>query len=180
MKKVLLSCILALISSAWTWMAALCMPSLAPESDANVSISGTLRFVSYPCEDDEPCPDCLTLGLMTENQLYYLSSKDESVSTQLEELEEQLWEAYQLPATVSGIPYTIGSSQYISVTDVTLKSNDTDPDPLPNETGVEEVKTPSDSPSRGEKVLHDGQMYILRNNRLYNLQGQMVRLALFL
>lgn len=120
MKKILLSIILTLISSSWTRMAALCMPSLAPAADASITISGTLRYVSYPCEGDEPCPDCLTLGLMTEDLFYYVTAADENITAQLEELEMLLWEQNNLPVTVSGIPYTQGNTPYISVTDIAL------------------------------------------------------------
>ena len=42
-------------------------------------------------------------------------------------------------------------------------------------TGIEAVITPSGSPSRGEKVLHNGELYILRNGHIFNAQGAKVR-----
>ena len=44
--------------------------------------------------------------------------------------------------------------------------------PVP--TGIEEV-TPSDSPSRGEKFLKDGKLYIMYNGTMYNVQGNRVK-----
>ena len=43
------------------------------------------------------------------------------------------------------------------------------------DTGIEEIITPSGSPSRGEKVLHNGELYILRNGHIFNAQGAKVR-----
>ena len=35
--------------------------------------------------------------------------------------------------------------------------------------------TPSDSPSRGEKVLRDGQLYLMYEGRMYDVQGRRIR-----
>ena len=49
--------------------------------------------------------------------------------------------------------------------------NSTKEKPIPM--GIEEV-TPSDSPSRGEKFLKDGKLYIMYNGTMYDVQGRRV------
>ena len=44
----------------------------------------------------------------------------------------------------------------------------------PSTEGVEEV-TPSDSPSRGEKILRDGQLYIIVGDKMYDARGEEVK-----
>ena len=40
---------------------------------------------------------------------------------------------------------------------------------------VEEVETSSDSPSRGEKFLYNGQLFIRRDGHMYNVMGARVK-----
>ena len=44
----------------------------------------------------------------------------------------------------------------------------------PGTEGVEEV-TPSDSPSKGEKILRDGQLYIIVGDKMYDARGEEVK-----
>lgn len=42
-------------------------------------------------------------------------------------------------------------------------------------TAIEEVRSENANAVRSEKVLRDGQIYILRDNKMYNMQGQLVK-----
>jgi len=50
-----------------------------------------------------------------------------------------------------------------------------DGEPDPEIDGIEQIIAPSGSPSRGEKILLNGDLYILRDGKIFNAQGARVK-----
>lgn len=121
MRKSFFTLMLAIVSSVWMTSGALC---LVPASNAMyqpfATVFGTFVCVPIPCEpiDEYPCPACLTLALQTSNSLYYLTTDNADIQTQLEAIEYHLSEGAGITGTVSGTPYTEGNYDYIKVSGI--------------------------------------------------------------
>ena len=129
MKKIIFLLILAFASSLWTLSSALCI-ARAPQAmqQPTETLSGFLLLAGTPCDDSDPetpCADCLTLAFEANGTLYYLTSDDSSMETQLNEIEAQVYS--KKTATITGILYQQGSYNYINVQNISLNN-----DPLPS------------------------------------------------
>ena len=116
MKKMILALMLAIVSSAWmaneasNW----CMPSVRTLTEPWIEINGTFQAEGFPCEPepDEVCPTCLTIVLVTSNKTYYLVTDDGQLIEYLDTIQ------LGTKATVSGIPFSQGSYDYIQVSQI--------------------------------------------------------------
>ena len=114
MKKSFLTLMLAIVSSVWmaneasNW----CMPSVRTLTELWIEVNGTFQAEGFPCEPDEECPPCLTIVLVTSNKTYYLVTDDGQLIEYLDTIQ------LGTKATVSGIPFTHGSYDYIQVSHI--------------------------------------------------------------
>ena len=114
MKKNFLTLMLAIVSSVWmaneasNW----CMPSVRTLTELWIEVNGTFQAEGFPCEPDEECPPCLTIVLVTSNKTYYLVTDDGQLIEYLDTIQ------LGTKATVSGIPFTHGSYDYIQVSHI--------------------------------------------------------------
>jgi len=121
MKKMIFTFMLAIVSGVWmineasNW----CMPSVRTLTEPWIEVNGTFQAEGFPCEPEEECPPCLTIVLVTRDKTYYLVTDDGQLIDQLDTI------PLGTKATVTGIPFTRGSYDYIQVSSI-----DTNPDPL--------------------------------------------------
>ncbi len=114
MKKSFLTLMLAIVSSVWmaneasNW----CMPSVRTIAEPWIEVNGTFQAEGFPCEPDEICPPCLTIVLVTSDKTYYLVTDDGQLIEYLDTIQ------LGTKATVSGIPFTHGSYDYIQVSHI--------------------------------------------------------------
>ena len=114
MKRMIFTWMLTIVSSAWmaneasNW----CMPAVRTEAEPWIEVNGTFQAEGFPCESDEICPPCLTIVLVTSNKMYYLVTDDGQLIDQLDTI------PLGTKATVSGIPFTRGSYDYIQVSHI--------------------------------------------------------------
>ncbi|MDY6380353.1 MAG: hypothetical protein SPK90_06155 [Bacteroidales bacterium] len=114
MKKNFLTLMLAIVSSVWmaneasNW----CMPSVRTLTEPWIEVNGTFQAEGFPCEPDEECPPCLTIVLVTSDKTYYLVTDDGQLIEYLDTIQ------LGTKATVSGIPFTHGSYDYIQVSHI--------------------------------------------------------------
>ena len=114
MKKSFLTLMLAIVSSVWmaneasNW----CMPSVRTLTEPWIEVNGTFQAEGFPCEPGEECPTCLTIVLVTSNKTYYLVTDDGQLIEYLDTIQ------LGTKATVSGIPFTHGSYDYIQVSHI--------------------------------------------------------------
>jgi len=114
MKKSFLTLMLAIVSSVWmaneasNW----CMPSVRTIAEPWIEVNGTFQAEGFPCEPDEECPPCLTIVLVTSDKTYYLVTDDGQLIEYLDTIQ------LGTKATVSGIPFTHGSYDYIQVSHI--------------------------------------------------------------
>lgn len=129
MKKIIFTLMLAIAGSVWTISSALCI-ARAPQSlkQSAETYSGVLVLEGTPCESTDtlnPCLPCLTLAFQSNETLYYLTSDNDQMMSQLDDIEAQFIEGQH--ATITGIFYQQGSYNYIKVQNISLDS-----DPLPS------------------------------------------------
>lgn len=129
MRKFIFTLMLAAVSSVWMMSSALCI-ARAPQAvqPSTETLSGLLVMAGTPCESTDtlnPCLPCLTLAFQSNESLYYLTSDNDQMMSQLDEIEAQILET--MPATVTGIVYQQGSYHYINVQSISLNN-----DPLPS------------------------------------------------
>ena len=114
MKKSFLTLMLAIVSSVWmaneasNW----CMPSVRTLTELWIEVNGTFQAEGFPCEPGEECPTCLTIVLVTSDKTYYLVTDDGQLIEYLDTIQ------LGTKATVSGIPFTHGSYDYIQVSHI--------------------------------------------------------------
>ena len=114
MKKSFLTLMLAIVSSVWmaneasNW----CMPSVRTLTEPWIEVNGTFQAEGFPCEPGEECPTCLTIVLVTSDKTYYLVTDDGQLIEYLDTIQ------LGTKATVSGIPFTHGSYDYIQVSHI--------------------------------------------------------------
>ena len=114
MKKNFLTLMLAIVSSVWmaneasNW----CMPSVRTLTELWIEVNGTFQAEGFPCEPGEECPTCLTIVLVTSDKTYYLVTDDGQLIEYLDTIQ------LGTKATVSGIPFTHGSYDYIQVSHI--------------------------------------------------------------
>lgn len=89
-----------------------CMPSVRTTAEPWIEVNGTFQAEGFPCEPDELCPPCLTIVLVTSDKTYYLVTDDGQLIDQLDTI------PLGTKATVSGIPFTHGSYDYIQVSHI--------------------------------------------------------------
>ena len=113
-RKMILALVLAIVSSTWMMSEASewCMPSIRPETERWIITSGTFQAEGFPCEPEELCPPCLTIVLVTANKTFYLVTDDGQLINQLDTI------PLGTKATVSGIPFSHGSYDYIQVSHI--------------------------------------------------------------
>ena len=116
MRKSFLTLLLAIVSSVWMTNEASnwCMPSVRTTAEPWIITSGTFQAEGFPCEPDEECPPCLTIVLVTSDKTYYLVTDDGQLIDQLDTI------PLGTKATVSGIPFTHGSYNYIEVHNIEI------------------------------------------------------------
>ena len=114
MKKMIFTLVLAVASSVWMTNEASnwCMPSVRTLTNPWIEVNGTFQAEGFPCEPDEECPPCLTIVLVTSNKTYYLVTDDGQLIDQLDTI------PLGTKATVSGIPFSQGSYDYIQVSHI--------------------------------------------------------------
>ena len=114
MKKSFLTLMLAIVSSVWmanetsNW----CMPSVRTLTELWMEVNGTFQAEGFSCEPGEECPTCLTIVLVTSDKTYYLVTDDGQLIEYLDTIQ------LGTKATVSGIPFTHGSYDYIQVSHI--------------------------------------------------------------
>jgi len=113
-KKMIFTLMLAIVSSVWMTNEASnwCMPSVRTLTNPWIEVNGTFQAEGFPCEPDEECPPCLTIVLVTSNKTYYLVTDDGQLIEQLDTI------PLGTKATVSGVPFTHGSYNYIQVSQI--------------------------------------------------------------
>lgn len=89
-----------------------CMPSVRTIAEPWIEVNGTFQAEGFPCEPDEECPPCLTIVLVTSDKTYYLVTDDGQLIEYLDTIQ------LGTKATVSGIPFTHGSYDYIQVSHI--------------------------------------------------------------
>lgn len=118
MRKFLFTLLLAFIGSVWTIGEAVC---LAPDkSDTNPvwTFAGTLQWAGMPCEDGEPCANCLTVVLTTSENTFYLTAADNDVEARIDSVMQAVVSANcicQARVGITGVPYKSGNLDYLSV-----------------------------------------------------------------
>ncbi len=113
-RKVLFTLMLAIVSGVWMTNKASkwCMPSVRTETEPWIVVNGTFQEEGFPCEQDEECPPCLTIVLVTSDKTYYLVTDDGQLIEYLDTIQ------LGTKATVSGIPFAHGSYDYIQVSHI--------------------------------------------------------------
>ena len=116
MKKVFFTMMFVALSGLWMTMYGAserwCMPTERTLTEPYIIAEGAFIYAAYPCKEGENCPTCLTIGLQTSDNMYYLVSDDSLVIDILDNA------VIGLRATVEGTPFTIGSYDYIQVQSV--------------------------------------------------------------
>ena len=128
MRKFFFTLLLAFIGSVWMASHAICTAHGYNMTDDNLYylqslFSGTLVETSLPCDDsddDNPCPDCTTVALLTnDSNLYYLTGLDDKWQAFLDSLNEEPYIAnmptYSYHALLSGREFNRGDYRYIAV-----------------------------------------------------------------
>lgn len=109
---------------------AICIARAPQMQQSTETLSGILTVAGMPCassDDEYPCPPCATLAFQAEGILYYLTSDNSSVMTQLEDIEAQLQNLYGKNATIMGISYQEEGYHYINVQTISIGNS-----PLPS------------------------------------------------
>ncbi len=126
MRKMIFTLFLAIASSVWTMSSALCIARAPQMQQSTETLSGYFVMEGTPCESTvEPCLPCLTLAFQSNETLYYLTSDNDQMMSQLNEIEAQFIEGQH--ATINGISYQQGSYNYINVQTVSIANS-----PLPS------------------------------------------------
>ena len=115
-RKILFILLLALTGCLYSTSQAACMAARADEAGTDITISGSLIWASYPCEDGEDCPDCLTIALRTTDNFYYLTTDDTDLEQQMDDLLAATVLQDPPQVTVTGTLFTRRNSNYIEVT----------------------------------------------------------------
>ena len=128
MRKFFFTLLLAFIGSVWMASHAICTAHGYNMTDDDLYylqsiFSGTLVETSLPCDDsddDNPCPDCTTVALLTnDSNLYYLTGLDDKWQAFLDSLYDDPYIAnmptYSYHALLSGTRFERGESQFIQV-----------------------------------------------------------------
>ena len=120
MKKILMTLMLAIVSSLWIMSEGASCLTQAPNNlqSSYITVSGTIQWLDNPCEEGEVCPACITPAIVTSDKTYYLSSSNQEVQDFLDRIEMAPVPAiYLLPlqASATGIPYTQGSFDFLVV-----------------------------------------------------------------
>ncbi len=126
MRKSFFTLVLVIASSVWTMSSALCIARAPQMQQSTETLSGYFVMEGTPCESTvEPCLPCLTLAFQSNETLYYLTSDNDQMMSQLNEIEAQFIEGQH--ATINGISYQQGSYNYINVQTVSIANS-----PLPS------------------------------------------------
>lgn len=115
MRKHFIILLLAVANSVCSTAQAACMAARADEAGTDITISGSLIWASYPCEDGEDCPDCLTIALRTTDNFYYLTTDDTDLEQQMDDLLAATVLQDPPQVTVTGTLFTRRNSNYIEV-----------------------------------------------------------------
>ena len=120
MKRMIFTCMLAIVSSAWMTSEA-CLSSITTDQDGPYTVqTGILGHAGYPCFEGEECPMCLTLVLIANGRTYYPTTDNAQLRAQLDELYY-----YQGSISFSGIVFERENYHFIQVSSI-----DTNPAPL--------------------------------------------------
>ena len=121
-KKMILTLMLAIVSSVWMLSGATCLTQAPDELYWSfITVSGTIQWLDSPCEEGEECPPCVTPAIVTSDKTYYLSSSNQEVRDFLDRIElAPIPAIYLLPlqARASGTPYTQGSFDFLVVNNI--------------------------------------------------------------
>jgi len=118
MRKFLFTLLLAFIGSVWTISEAVCMAPAKPYLEPVVKIEGTLRWAGLPCDEGEPCPDCLTVVFTTSENTFYLTAADNDVEARIDSVMQAVESVNcicQANVSITGVPYKNGKNDYLSV-----------------------------------------------------------------
>lgn len=96
---------------------AFCMAAYTTNETVQTTMDGYLLMEGMPCEDGEPCANCLTFALETGNGLYYLVTENEQIKNTLNAL---MMNELPRQATITGVPFKQGSVDYVNVYDLTI------------------------------------------------------------
>lgn len=158
MRKLIFTSLLALAGSVCSVSMAACMAAATDVTGSVVTLSGELVWTSYPCEDDD-CPDCLTIGLKTDDSFYYITTGDRDLEQQMDDLLAATVLQDPPQVTVTGIQYTRSNSYYLEVTALSEIAD-----------GVQTTSLPANA-ATPHKLLRDGQLLILHRDKIYTPAG---------
>ena len=120
MRKIIFTCMLAIVSGVWMTSEA-CLSSITTDQDGPYMVqTGILGHAGYPCFEGEECPMCLTLVLIANGRTYYPTTDNAQLRAQLDELYY-----YQGSISFSGIVFERENYHFIQVSSI-----DTTPAPL--------------------------------------------------
>lgn len=117
----MLTFVLAIAAGVWNFNRAICTVATTQVDGPIVTINGAFFTTAMPCEGDDPCPPCITLALSANDNIYYLSTTDSVVETQLDSIMKVLESVNcicEQPATVTGIIYTRNNTYYIAISNI--------------------------------------------------------------
>ena len=123
MRKFIFTLMFAIAGSVWTTTEAgerWCMPAAHTDTEPWIIVSGVFAEDAYPCEPEQECPPCLTIVLKTSDKTYYLTAGSSEVDEQLDAA------TLGVQVTIEGIPFTLGSYDYIEVSNILLAEEDAD------------------------------------------------------
>ena len=167
MKKMILTFMLAIVSSVWMTNEASnwCMPAAQTSTEQPIRIGGTFQTDIFPCVDEtEPCPPCLTIVLESGGR-YFLVSDDPQIVATLDTVTIGSF------AIIEGIHYLLEHHDYINVTHIFFPK--TDITQLTGEWEVykETVSTPTGDAGTRWFSTHDvnNTNYIIENNSIYKV-----------
>ena len=70
------------------------------------------------CNDGDSCPPVLLLQLTTDNNIYYIGTRDSVIGAQLDRIKKTLPTDCEMPATLTGTLYAYGNYNYIAISSI--------------------------------------------------------------
>ena len=115
MRKLILAMMLAVMSGVWMTSEAVCLAAPESVTGPHITVQGLVRLASYPCDENEDCPDCMT-GILTtgDGKIYYLTTTNQEAEELLDYLLYSIAN-FEKCVIVTGTPYTRGEYSYLLV-----------------------------------------------------------------
>lgn len=110
MKKMMLTLVLAIAASVWTMSEELCSISVpTPEAQNFYAQKGKMDLFPHPCNEGEECPNCMVVGMLIDNDTFYLANLSQNELVNYERY--KVW--YPMECTTLGAIFTYGNRNYI-------------------------------------------------------------------